>query len=152
MKRQLPGNRIHSAHLWVVSKASVEALEQSPSFARLGKRTSLADNPARRFAAQNRKAGADRPHSPRLLARSRSGAPPCRAEPQKTRSRAAQSQPDRGVPPPMATHSRPSVFFPVRPTMPASRPQKYHLYSWYWSTFTFSSTPMASSVRTAIEQ
>src|ERR1035437_7972693 len=147
MKRQSPGNRPHSVHLWARSRASLEALEQSRSSARLERRTSHADNPSRKFAEQIPKARADRPHAGRLLARSR------RAAPRKTHSRAAQALPDRGELPRRATHSRPSPRLLLsRETMSASRPRNDHLYSWYWSTFTFSSTAMASSVRTAMEQ
>jgi len=162
MKRQSLGNRPHSAHLWARSVASVEALEQSSSWAHLNsahlnlahlnlahpeKRTSHANNPGRKFVKEIPTARANRPHWARLLARSR------RAALQKTHSRAAQSLPHWGESPPTATHSRPSPRLLLSlETMSASRPRSDHLYSWYWSTFTFSSTPMASSVRTAMEQ
>jgi hypothetical protein len=147
MKRQSPGNRPHSARLWAPPRACLEALEQSPSLAHLEKRTSHADNPGRKFAEWIPKARADRPHWARLLARLRWAAP------RKTHSRAAQALPDRGVLLRRATHPRTSAHpLHVREAKPASRPRSDHLYSWYWSTFTFSSTPMASSVRTAMEQ
>src|ERR1700721_4243942 len=84
MKRQSPGNRPHSAHLWAPSRASVEALEQSRGLARLKKRTSHGDNPERKFAEKIPKARADRLHSERLLASSRPEVvppPACRDKP-----------------------------------------------------------------------
>src|ERR1700733_4170961 len=104
MKRQSPGNRPHSAHLWAPSRASVEALEKSRGLARLKKRTSHADNPGRKFAEKIPKAGADRPHSERPLARSRPEVAPRPAALRKTHSRAAQAPPDREVLSPRATH------------------------------------------------
>jgi hypothetical protein len=104
MKRQSPANRPHSAHLWAPSRASVEALEQSRGLARLKKRPSHADNPGRKFAEKIPKARADRPHSERLLARSRPEVPPRPAALRKTHSRAAQAPPDREVPSRRATH------------------------------------------------
>ena len=150
-KRQSPENRPHSAHL---SALSTESPEQSPGSARLEAKKTPADSPARRFLAQSQKARASRPHSARLLARSRPETPSRPAELRRTHSPAAQSLPDRGLLPRRAIHCRPSarLRFPAPETTPASRPLSDHLYSWYWSTFTFSSTPMASSVRTAIEQ
>jgi hypothetical protein len=152
-KRRWPENRPHSARPRAPSRASVEALEQSRGLARPERRTSPADNPGRKLAEQTPAACADRPHSARLLVRSRPRAPPLPAGLQRTRSRALQSASDPGMRPRMATHSRSSALLLLaRETMPASQPLNDHLYSWYWSTFTFSSTPMASSVRTAMEQ
>ena len=156
-KLQSRGNRPHSAHRWAPSRASVEApgryAEPSRDLARRETRMSPADNPARQLVAQMRKARADRPHAARLRACSLPEGPSRPAALRKTHSRAAPALPDREVLPPRATHSPPSApLLLAREALSASRPRRDHLYSWYWSTFTFSSTPMASSVRTAIEQ
>src|ERR1700733_13339637 len=97
MKRQSPGNRPHSAHLWAPSRASVEALEKSRGLARLKKRTSHADIPGRKFAEKIPKSGAVRPDWERPLARSRPEVARPPAALRKTHSRAAQAPPDREV-------------------------------------------------------
>src|ERR1700689_1442959 len=100
-----------------------------------------------------RKARADRPHAARLRARSLPEGPSRPAALQKTHSRAAPALPDREVLPRRATHSPPSAtLLLAREAVSASRPRGDHRCSWYWAPFTFSSTPMASSVTPAIEQ
>jgi hypothetical protein len=78
-----------------------------------------------------------------------------RAAPRRTRWRVSRSLQD----PVMRRKRRTSSDISVRPALgrdylpPSACPPLFaHLYSWYWSTFTFSSTAMASSVRAASEQ
>jgi hypothetical protein len=150
-KRQSPGSPLHSRARRAETKASRE-------------RRARTARSALREMTEPRAAG----RAPRPRAEQRQGSLPARprpaakrpkeiarAAPRRTRWRVSRSLQD----PVVRQKRRTSSDISVRPALgreclpPSACPTLFaHLYSWYWSTFTFSSTAMASSVRAASEQ
>jgi hypothetical protein len=162
-KRQSHGNQFRSKPHQEARKRMAVHRELIADQAKLELRTSRAGDPERQPAALHPEGCQesredplqdDPSHPAAQPALPRPRASPLPAAPQKIRLPAAQSLPDR-VLPPSRPSSRHTPAHPMRKmkTMSASRRSlSGHLYSWYWSTFTPSSTPIASSVSTATEQ
>jgi hypothetical protein len=150
-KRQSPGSPLHSRARRASMKASQERRARTVHWA-------LPEMTEPRAAGR-----APRPRAERRQGRLPSRARPAakrpqeiaRAAPRRTRWRVSRSRQD----PVMRQKRRTSPDIFVRAAsgreflrQPVCPPLLAHLYSWYWSTFTFSSTAMASSVRAASEQ
>jgi hypothetical protein len=150
-KRQSPGSPLHSRARRAETKAARERRARTahsvlPEMTE--PRAAGRVPPLRAGQTQGSLPGRSRPAAkrPKEIAR---------AARRRTRWRVSRSLQD----PVMRQKRRTSSDISVRPALgreclPQSGcpPLLAHLYSWYWSTFTFSSTAMASSVRAASEQ
>jgi hypothetical protein len=150
-KRQSPGSPLHSRARRGETKAAREHRARTAHSAPPETQIPRAAGRGPRLRAERTQGSL--PGRPRLAAiRPQEIAP---AAPRRTRWRVSRSLQD----PVMRQKRRTSSDIFVRPALgrgllpqSACPPLLAHLYSWYWSTFTFSSTAMASSVRAASEQ